>query len=76
MGKSVSEFLVELQSQIQEFMIMLMITLMLNNRGTQISIIREQLTDIFWLANRSLFWPLILQINFWVDGKDRGQLCL
>ena len=47
MGKSVSEFLVELQSQIQEFMIMLMITLMLNNRGTQISIIREQLTDIF-----------------------------
>ena len=51
-GKSVSEFLAELQAQIQEIQ---MIMLMLNNRDTLISIIREQLTNIFRLVNRSLF---------------------
>ena len=32
-----------------------MIMLMLNNRDTLINIIREQLTNIFRLVNRSLF---------------------
>ena len=39
----------------RKFMIMQMIMLMLNNRDTLISIIREQLTNIFRLVNRSLF---------------------
>ena len=39
----------------RKFMIMRMIMLMLNNRDTLISIIREQSTNIFRLVNRSLF---------------------
>ena len=39
----------------RKFMIMRMIMRMLNNRDTLISIIREQLTNIFRLVNRSLF---------------------
>ena len=39
----------------RKFMIMRMIMLMLNNRDTLISIIREQLTNIFRLVNRTLF---------------------